>query len=105
MTEDDDITFGEDEEDENPEEDTMDTQSWAEKNFKAVKKRIDGLQKELRNNKPQENINVRKVDTDDGERVVVEYSVQRWYSPQYFKKMMQDDDNDYSPSNDDDVVV
>lgn len=100
---DDDSTFGEDQD----QSDSMDVQDWAEKNFKAVKKRIDGLTEELRNNKPQENINVRKVDTDDGERIVVEYSVQRWYSPEYFRKMLQDDKQktNYNPEEDDDVVL
>lgn len=67
-----------------------DIEDWAEKNFEALKKRFDDLQNELRSNKPRENISVRKVDTEEGERIVVEYQVQRWYSPEYFRKMLED---------------
>lgn len=78
-------------EDHESEGEDIDVKEWAESNFEAVKNKIKDLQSEMRNSKPQENINVRKVDTEEGERIVVEYSVQRWYSPAYFRKMLQDD--------------
>jgi len=62
---------------------------WAEDNFEAVSNKIEQVTSEMRNNKPQENINVRKVDTEEGEKVVVEYSVQRWYDIKYFQKMLE----------------
>lgn len=72
------------------------TQKWAEKNFKSMKKKMKKLTKEMRNNKPQENINVRKVDGEqvgqDDDQIVVEYTVSRWYSINYFKKMIEEED-------------
>lgn len=85
-----DVKFGED----NDSEQEQGVKDWAENNFKAVKKRMKKLQTEMRNNKPQENINVRKVDTEDGPKIVVEYSVQRWYSPKYFKTMLEDEEDE-----------
>lgn len=81
-------------EEESTEEESQDVQDWAEQNFNAVKNKMQQIQKEMRNSKPQENINVRKVDTDEGEKVVVEYSVQRWYSKNYFKKMLEDENEE-----------
>lgn len=70
-----------------------DVKNWAEKNFKAMKTRLEDLQEEMRNSKPRENINVRRVDAEnlegqDEDQIVVEHSVERWYSVNYFKKMM-----------------
>lgn len=89
----DDTVFGEgrEEGEESGDSSENDVMDWAESNFKAVKNKIKNLQTEMRNAKPQENINVRKVDTEEGERIVVEYSVQRWYSPKYFRKMLESD--------------
>lgn len=73
---------------------------WAQENFEGMKNRFQKLQEEMRNNKPQENINVRKVDTSEGEKIVVEYSVQRWFSPKYFEKMLENTEE----NEDDDAV-
>lgn len=86
-----DVKFGEEEV---SKEETEGVKDWAENNFKAVEKRMKKLQTEMRNNKPQENIDVRKVDTDYGPKIVVEYSVQRWYSPKYFQTMLEDDEDE-----------
>lgn len=72
-------------------------QEWAENNFKGMKKRMEQLQDEIRNSKPRENINVRRVDSDnlknqDTDQVVVEYKVERWYSIEYFRQMMKSSD-------------
>lgn len=70
------------------------TQEWAEQNFEAVKQKLKQIQNEMRNSKPRENINVRKVETENsGTQIVVEHSVERWYSPDYFKKMLEDDED------------
>lgn len=62
-----------------------------------MKNRMQKLQEEMRNNKPKQNINVRKVDAEnlDGvkdDQIIVEYSVERWYSINYFKKMVEDEE-------------
>lgn len=63
-----------------------------------MKKRMEKLQTELRNNKPKENINVRRVDSEnidaDEDQIIVEHKVERWYSINYFKKMMEEDDDE-----------
>lgn len=76
----------------------QDTKEWAEQNFKAFKNQLKKLQEELRNNKPKENINVRRVDSEnlqneDTDQIIVEYSVQRWYSIEYFRQMIQSSEN------------
>lgn len=76
--------------DKTPEE----VEDWAEKNFEAMKNRMEEIQEEMRNSKPRENINVRRVDSEnlegqDEDQVIVEHKVQRWYSINYFKRMMQ----------------
>lgn len=68
---------------------------WAEGNFRAMKNRMEKLQDEMRNNSPRQNINVRKVDAEnlegqDTDQIVVEYSVERWYSVNYFKQMLKE---------------
>lgn len=80
-----------------------DTKEWAEQNFKAMKQKMSDIEEEMRNSKPRENINVRRVDSDnlegqDEDQIVVEHSVQRWYSINYFKQMMNDSNNTSSPS-------
>lgn len=61
-----------------------------------MKKRMEKLQTEMRNNKPKQNINVRRVDSEnidaDEDQIIIEHKVERWYSINYFKKMMEDDD-------------
>lgn len=80
-----------------------DTKEWAEKNFNAMKNRMQDIETEMRNSKPRENISVRRVDSDnlegqDEDQIVVEHSVQRWYSINYFKQMMNDSNNASTPS-------
>lgn len=90
--EEDQIGFEEDEKEENQEESS--TQEWAEQNFEAVKQKLKQIQNEMRNSKPSENINVRKVETENnGTQIVVEHTVSRWYSPEYFKTMLKDDED------------
>ena len=57
--------------------------------IEALANKIGSVQQEMRNSKPQENINVRVVDTNQGSKIVVEHTVERWYSPKYFKKLVQ----------------
>lgn len=76
--------------------DPEEVQDWAEKNFKAMKERLENLRDEMRNSKPERKINVRRVDSDnlegqDEDQIVVEHTVQRWYSINYFKKMLEHD--------------
>lgn len=77
---------------------------WAEQNFQAVKKQMKNIQNEMRSSKPQENINVRKVETKNGDKIVVEHSVQRWYSPKYFEKLLEKSDSKDSSNSDDDIL-
>lgn len=67
--------------------------NWAEKNFKAMKTQIEKVKGEMRDSKPRENINVRRVESDnlqgqDKDQIVVEHKVERWYSVDYFRKML-----------------
>jgi len=57
--------------------------------IEALANKIGSVEQEMRNSKPQENINVRVVDTKQGSKIVVEHSVERWYSPKYFKKLVE----------------
>lgn len=71
-----------------------DVKDWAEKNFKAMKTQLEKLKGEMRDSKPRENINVRRVDSEnlngqDKDQIVVEHKVERWYSIDYFKKMIE----------------
>lgn len=80
-------------------EDVEELEEWTEQNFKAMKTKIQNLEEEMRNNKPKMNINVRRVDSDnledeDTDQIIVEHKVERWYSINYFKKMMQIDSSD-----------
>ena len=77
-------------------EDADELRNWTEQNFQAIKQKIENVEQEMRNNKPQENISVRKVSTEKGDRIIVEHSVQRWFSPEYFRKMLQNDNNNNS---------
>lgn len=82
-------------------EEDVDVKDWAEQNFQAMKTRLQDLQEEMRNSKPRENINVRRVSADnlqgqDEDQIVVEHSVERWYSVNYFKQMMSDDSSNSS---------
>lgn len=80
----------------------QDVQEWAEDNFKAMKQKLEDFRDEMRNSKPRENINVRRVEMDDeDDQIVVEHSVQRWYSINYFKKMMQEQGNQNQQDNED----
>ena len=86
-----------------------DTKEWAENNFRAMKNKMQSIVDEMRNNKPQENINVRRISSDklpnhDTDQVIVEYKVEKWYSINYFKKMMQDSDTDPSDAQDENVI-
>jgi len=70
-------------------------QEWIEQNLKGMKNKFTQLQDEMRNNKPSTKINVRRVSADDlsgqdEDQIVVEHKVQRWYSINYFKKMLQE---------------
>lgn len=89
-----------------PEDNSEDVKNWAENNFKAMKTRLEDLQEEMRNSKPRENINVRRVEAEnlegqEDDQIVVEHSVERWYSVNYFKKMMGIGDEN---TGDDDTV-
>lgn len=92
-------------------DDAEDVKDWAEKNFEAMKTRLEDLQEEMRNSKPRENISVRRVDSDDLEgqeedQIIVEHSVQRWYSANYFKQMLNTDGNSSSnDSGDSDTIL
>ena len=84
--------------------DAEEVQEWAENNFEAMKNMMGKIQEEMRNNKPKQNINVRKVDSEnlDGvndDQIIVEHSVERWYSVNYFKKMLQDSSNNPQRNN------
>lgn len=61
-----------------------------------MKNQMKKLQTEMRNNKPKQNINVRRVDSEnidaDEDQIIVEHKVERWYSINYFKKMMEEED-------------
>lgn len=86
------VGYEEEPETEEKQDEEVDTQEWAEQNFEAVKQKMKQIQNEMRNSKPEENINVRKVETDNnGTQIIVEHTVSRWYSPEYFKKMLEDD--------------
>lgn len=87
--------------------DNEELEDFVQNNLEALKSKLDQFQNEMRSSKPQENLNVRKVDTDEGEKIVVEYSVQRWYSPNYFKKMLNVDtsDSNQKTENDEDTIL
>lgn len=92
----DDVEFGEDDPETEQEEEgkpVEEVREWAESNFQAVKNKIESLQTEMRNSKPEEGISVRKVEVDGEEKIVVEYSVERWFSPEYFRKMLEGDED------------
>lgn len=85
-------------------EDGQDIQDWAEANFKAMKNKMESLANEMRNNKPRENINVRRVSSDnlknhDDDQIIVEYKVERWYSINYFKQMINNDNDSQNQGN------
>jgi len=91
-------------------DDAEDVKDWAEKNFEAMKTRLEDLQEEMRNSKPRENISVRRVDSDDLEgqdedQIIVEHSVQRWYSAKYFKEMLNSDGNSGSSDSGDSETI
>ena len=76
-----------------------------EANFKALGDRVENIQEEMRNSKPKQNISVRRVDSEnlegqDEDQIVVEHSVQRWYSINYFKKMLQNSEGDSENASD-----
>lgn len=87
-------------------EEEQELKEWAEENFKAVKNSLKKVREEMRNSKPRENISVRRVDSEelenhDDDQIIVEHKVERWFSINYFKKMIQESDSETSEQEED----
>lgn len=87
-------------------EEEQELKEWAEENFKAVKNSLKKVREEMRNSKPRENISVRRVDSEelenhDDDQIIVKHSVERWFSINYFKKMIQESDSETSEQEED----
>lgn len=89
--------------------DSEKVKKWANQNFKAVQQQLADVKQEMRNSKPRENINVRRVDSDDlegrdNDQIIVEHKVERWFDINYFKKMLEESDTSTSDLDIDDDV-
>jgi len=58
-----------------------------------AKQKIQDLEERLERveDRQDQQLKIKKVDTENGPRVILEHTVQRWLSPKYIDKVMEDD--------------
>ncbi len=59
------------------------------KTLKKVVKKLNEIENRLENLEENRKTKVRVVDTDKGKRIVLEDRNQTWFSPNYFKKILE----------------
>lgn len=57
--------------------------------LESVIKKLDEIEKRLENLEENRKTKVRVVDTEKGKRIVLEDRNQTWFSPNYFKKILE----------------
>ncbi len=62
------------------------------KTLKKVVKKLNEIEKRLENLEDNRKTKVRVVDTDKGKRIVLEDRNQTWFSPNYFRKILENID-------------